>query len=169
MVIEDGLTKLANRRQFDRVLEYEWNRCKREKIPLSLLLLDIDYFKQYNDNYGHLAGDFCLQQVAQVLQNAIQRNTDLVARYGGEEFAIILPNTDIDGSIHLAEKVRQAIEALQVEHIKSAVSRYVTISIGVESLIPMEDLTPKTLIFNADQALYKAKQNGRNCIFISSQ
>lgn len=169
LVIEDGLTKLANRRQFDRVLEHEWNRCRREEIPLSLFLLDIDYFKQYNDHYGHLAGDFCLQQVAQVLQNVIQRSTDLVARYGGEEFAVILPNTDIDGSIHLAEKIRQEVEALKVDHLESGVSSYVTISIGVASLIPIEYLTPKTLVFEADQALYKAKNNGRNCIFIASR
>ncbi|OIP68376.1 MAG: hypothetical protein AUK43_16070 [Oscillatoriales cyanobacterium CG2_30_40_61] len=169
LVIEDGLTKVANRRQFDRVLDHEWNRCRREGVILSLILLDIDYFKQYNDNYGHLAGDFCLQQVAQVLQNVIQRNTDLVARYGGEEFAIILPNTDINGSMHLAEKIRQGVEALQVEHLKSEVSSYVTISIGVASLIPIEDLTPKTLVSQADQALYKAKNNGRNCIFIASR
>ncbi|HBK22287.1 MAG TPA: diguanylate cyclase, partial [Planktothrix sp. UBA10369] len=165
--IEDGLTKLANRRHFDRVLDQEWNRCRREGKSLSLFLLDIDYFKQYNDHYGHLAGDICLQQVAQVLQNVIQRNPNLVARYGGEEFAVILPNTDSNGIVHLAEKIRQAVEALQVEHLKSGVSNYVTISIGVASLIPVEVLTPKTLICNADQALYKAKNNGRNCIVIA--
>lgn len=169
LVIEDGLTKLANRRQFDRVLEHEWNRCRREGIPLCLFLLDIDYFKQYNDHYGHLAGDFCLQQVAQVLQNVIQRGTDLVARYGGEEFAVILPNTDSNGIVHLAEKIRQEVEALKVDHLESGVSSYVTISIGVASLIPIEDITPKTLVFQADQALYKAKNNGRNCIFIASK
>ena len=165
--IEDGLTKLANRRYFDRVLDQEWHRCRREGTSLSLFLLDIDYFKQYNDHYGHLAGDICLQQVAQVLQNVIQRNPNLVARYGGEEFAVILPNTDSNGIVHLAEKIRQAVEALQVEHLKSGVSNYVTISIGVASLIPVEVLTPKTLICNADQALYKAKNNGRNCIVIA--
>ncbi|SKB15225.1 putative diguanylate cyclase/phosphodiesterase (GGDEF & EAL domains) with Phytochrome (GAF) sensor [Planktothrix sp. PCC 11201] len=168
LAIEDGLTKLANRRQFDRVLEHEWNRCRREGIPLSLFLLDIDYFKQYNDHYGHLAGDFCLQQVAQVLRNVIQRNTDLVARYGGEEFAIILPNTDINGCIHLAQKVRKAVEDLEIPHLKSTVSKYITISIGVAGLIPVAGLTSEMLIFQADQALYKAKESGRNCVFIAT-
>lgn len=168
LAIEDGLTKLANRRQFDRVLEHEWNRCRREGIPLCLFLLDIDYFKQYNDHYGHLAGDFCLQQVAQVLRKVIQRNTDLVARYGGEEFAIILPNTDINGCIHLAEKVRKAVEHLEIPHLKSTVNNYITISIGVAGLIPVEGLTSEMLIFQADQALYKAKETGRNCVFIAT-
>lgn len=168
LAIEDGLTKLANRRQFDRVIEHDWNRCRREKIPLSLFLLDIDYFKQYNDHYGHLAGDFCLQQVAQVLKNVVQRDTDLVARYGGEEFAIILPNTDINGCVHLAEKVRKAVEALEIPHLKSTVSNYITISIGVAGLIPVEGLTLEMLILQADQALYKAKETGRNCVFISA-
>ncbi|VXD13107.1 sensor domain-containing diguanylate cyclase [Planktothrix paucivesiculata] len=169
LAIEDGLTKLANRRQFDRVLEHEWNRARREGIPLCLFLVDIDYFKQYNDHYGHLAGDVCLQQVAQVLQNVIQRNTDLVARYGGEEFAIILPNTDINGCVHLAEKVRKAVEDLELQHLKSQVSNYITISIGVAGLIPVESLTPEMLIVQADQALYKAKKTGRNSVFIATQ
>ncbi|MGL6138525.1 MAG: diguanylate cyclase, partial [Planktothrix sp.] len=166
--IEDGLTKLANRRQFDRVLEHEWNRARREGIPLCLFLVDIDYFKQYNDHYGHLAGDVCLQQVAEVLRNVIQRNTDLVARYGGEEFAIILPNTDINGCVHLAEKVRKAVEDLELQHLKSQVSNYITISIGVAGLIPVEGLTPQMLIVQADQALYKAKKTGRNSVFIAT-
>lgn len=168
LAIEDGLTKLANRRQFDRVLEHEWNRCRREGIPLCLFLVDIDYFKQYNDHYGHLAGDFCLQQVAQVLRNVIQRNTDLVARYGGEEFAIILLNTDINSCVNLAEKVRKAVEDLEIPHFKSRVSNYITISIGVAGLIPVESLTPEMLIVQADQSLYKAKKTGRNSVFIAT-
>ncbi|VXD20767.1 putative diguanylate cyclase/phosphodiesterase (GGDEF & EAL domains) with Phytochrome (GAF) sensor [Planktothrix serta PCC 8927] len=168
LAILDGLTGLSNRRHFDRVLYQEWNRSRREETAISLFLLDIDYFKQYNDTYGHLAGDFCLQQVAQVLRNVIQRNTDLVARYGGEEFAIILPNTNISNSVHLAEKICQQVEALQIPHLNSEVSDYVTISIGVASLIPMEHLTPQALLHSADQALYQAKQNGRNCIIIAS-
>ncbi len=168
LAIEDGLTGLSNRRHFDRVLYQEWNRSRREGTALSLFLLDIDYFKQYNDTYGHLAGDFCLQQVAQVLQNVIQRTTNLVARYGGEEFAIILPNTNISSSVHLAEKICQQVEALQIPHLNSEVNQYVTISIGVASLIPCEHLTPQTLVHSADQALYQAKKNGRNCLVIAS-
>jgi diguanylate cyclase (GGDEF)-like protein len=168
LAIQDELTGLSNRRHFDRVLYQEWNRSRREETAISLFLLDIDYFKQYNDTYGHLAGDFCLQQVAQVLRNVIQRTTDLVARYGGEEFAIILPNTNISNTVHLAEKIRQQVEALQIPHLNSSVSDYVTISVGVASLIPSEHLTPQTLVHSADQALYQAKQNGRNCIIIAS-
>lgn len=168
LVIQDGLTGLANRRHFDRVLYQEWNRLRREGSPLSLLLLDIDYFKQYNDSYGHLAGDFCLQEVAQVLQNIVQRSSDLVARYGGEEFAVILPNTQTSEAVEVAERIREQVEALQIPHRESEVSNYVTMSIGVATLIPIEHLTPQIVIHTADQALYQAKQNGRNSICIAS-
>ncbi|NJO20582.1 MAG: diguanylate cyclase, partial [Spirulinaceae cyanobacterium RM2_2_10] len=127
----DGLTQVANRRRFDEHLACEWRRLRREQQPLSVILCDVDYFKLYNDTYGHQAGDACLQQVAQVLGKMLKRPSDLVARYGGEEFAIILPNTTSAGACQVAEAVRAAIADLQIVHVKSTVSDYVTLSLGV--------------------------------------
>ncbi|MBC1240498.1 PAS domain S-box protein [Nostoc sp. 2RC] len=158
----DGLTQIANRRRFDEYLETEWHRLKREKVPLSLILLDVDFFKPYNDTYGHLAGDNCLQKVASALLDIIKRPADLVARYGGEEFAVILPNTEIQGAIHLAQAIRQAVRNLEIPHAKSGVCNYVTVSLGVVSTVPNSEMSPQDLINAADKALYIAKQEGRD-------
>lgn len=158
----DGLTGVANRRKFDESLSLEWKRSYREKIPLSLILGDIDFFKQYNDNYGHLAGDDCLQSVAQQIVKQINRPADLIARYGGEEFAILLPNTPLNGAVHVGEIVRSAILALKLIHESSMICQYVTMSLGVSALIPQSTQSYSVLIEQADQALYMAKARGRN-------
>ncbi|MDZ8183653.1 MAG: PAS domain S-box protein [Nostoc sp. ChiSLP02] len=158
----DGLTQIPNRRRFDEYLETEWHRLKREKIPLSLILFDVDFFKLYNDTYGHLAGDDCLQKVASVLLSVIKRPADLVARYGGEEFAVILPNTEIKGAIYIGQAIRQAVHDLAIPHAQSSVSDYVTVSLGVVSTVPDSEMSPQDLISAADKALYIAKQQGRD-------
>nr|WP_277875209.1 diguanylate cyclase [Anabaena sphaerica] len=163
----DGLTKIANRRCFDESLAQEWLRLKREKSPLALLLGDIDYFKYYNDYYGHQAGDECLRRVAKAMAQSCNRPADLVARYGGEEFAILLPNTDLDGAIHITKQIQQEIARIAISHQYSAASEQVTLSIGVVSMVPTNDTSPEVIIAAADQALYKAKAQGRNtyCIY----
>ncbi|GAB1543780.1 hypothetical protein NUACC21_64560 [Scytonema sp. NUACC21] len=158
----DGLTQIANRRRFDEDIEREWQRSKREQSPLSLLICDMDNFKLYNDYYGHQAGDNCLQQFAQALSKVVKRPADLVARYGGEEFTVLLPNTDITGAIRIAEKIQEAVTQLQIPHVQSSVSQFITVSIGVASLIPTQELLPEHLIAMADRALYEAKAQGRN-------
>ncbi|NEO53164.1 MAG: PAS domain S-box protein [Okeania sp. SIO3B5] len=158
----DGLTKIANRRCFDRYLEREWLRIGREKKTLSLIMCDIDFFKKYNDTYGHQKGDECLQQVAKAISKVVKRPTDLVARYGGEEFAIILPNTNLEGAIHIANIVQQEVYKLQIPHRNSPTYQQVTLSLGVSSIIPFPEATYKSLIAGADRALYQAKQKGRN-------
>ena len=163
----DGLTQIANRRRFDHYLQQEWKRHSREQEPLSLILIDIDYFKLYNDYYGHQRGDFCLVQIAQALARVMQRSMDLIARYGGEEFAAILPNTDIHHASEIAEMMIQAIASLMLEHEVSKVSNYVTLSIGVSSLIPNSDNNLEGLISQADQALYQAKKNGRDRLMVA--
>lgn len=168
LVRVDDLTQIANRRCFDEKLQIEWNRLRREQKPLSLLLCDIDYFKRYNDTYGHIAGDICLQLVAQVLKQAVQRSTDLAARYGGEEFAIILPNTDIHTASEIAEKIHVAVKKRNIAHKASALKPYVTLSIGVATLIPQTHIEPRDLIETADQALYRAKKLGRDRSFIAN-
>ncbi len=163
----DGLTGIANRRQFDRYIALEWKRCAREKHPLSLIICDLDYFKLYNDAYGHQAGDLCLMAVAQAMVKVTKRPADLVARYGGEEFAIILPNTNIWGAKYIAEQVRFQIEALKIAHVDSTINDYVTLSLGVACCIPDRHLKLATTIEAADKGLYQAKKMGRNrvCIF----
>jgi diguanylate cyclase (GGDEF)-like protein len=158
----DGLTQIANRRRFDDYLSSEWQRHQREQNPLALILIDIDYFKRYNDRYGHQGGDDCLIKVAQAIAQVPQRPTDLVARYGGEEFAAILSNTDKQGAIKVAEAIQEAIAMLAISHESSEVSAQVTLSIGVVSFVPTTDLELKTIIAHADQALYTAKDRGRN-------
>lgn len=165
---QDSLTGVANRRQFDRVIEIEWLRCLREKSPLSLIILDIDHFKNYNDAYGHLAGDICLKKITTALVEIIRRPSDLIARYGGEEFAIILPNTDETGAVKLAERLRAEIEKLNIPHKHSNVDRKVTISLGVSTVIPQLNSDVDNLIIKADQALYKAKEKGRNQVWVIS-
>lgn len=158
----DGLTQLANRRRFNEYLEIEWKRSMRAHTPLSLIMCDVDYFKFFNDCYGHLAGDECLQKVAGTLKNCARRASDLVARYGGEEFAIVLPNTPAGGAMHVAELIRQKVLELQIEHTKSLVAPYVTLSLGVASAVPERTSFFEALIDSADQALYRAKKGGRN-------
>ncbi len=159
----DGLTGIANRRYFDKVLEREWNAAKREQKFLSLILFDIDYFKKYNDTYGHLAGDDCLCQVAIAASRVIKRPRDTLARYGGEEFAVILPDTDLKGASFCAEQIRFAIENLHVIHISSQINSYVTTSLGISTINPSTKLTTsQQLIKEADLALYEAKREGRN-------
>ena len=158
----DGLTGIANRRFFEERLGYEWGRATRDARPLSLIICDIDYFKLYNDNYGHLNGDICLKKVAEALRDTLKRPGDLVARYGGEEFAVILPETDLEGASLVAEKLRAGVEALGIEHERSEASNYLTISLGVATAVPSADITASKLMDLADQALYQAKREGRN-------
>ncbi len=161
--MQDGLTDIANRRYFDQRAEREWKRVLRTGLPLSLLLIDIDHFKQYNDHYGHGAGDECLRQVAQALAHCGERPSDLVARYGGEEFVALLPETKINGARHLAERMRAAVEALAIPHARSSAASVVTLSIGVATHGPDSTKTDlRHLQECADQALYHAKHQGRN-------
>ncbi|MBD2483097.1 diguanylate cyclase domain-containing protein [Planktothrix sp. FACHB-1365] len=157
----DGLTQVANRRRFDEYLEQEWQRLQREQGSLALIMCDIDYFKQYNDYYGHPAGDSCLKQVAQAIENTLRRPADLVARYGGEEFAIILPNTNQDGAIHVAQHIQAAVLQLEIPHDKSTISQWLTLSLGVACTLPSPLTSFSVLIEAADQVLYQAKQQGR--------
>jgi len=163
----DGLTGLANRRAFDEALEREWHRTLRGGIQISLLLLDIDHFKRFNDHYGHQVGDDCLRAVAATIKRTAQRPADLVARYGGEELAVILPETDLDGAVMIAEQIRKAIVALHLPHTENAEGGgWVTASIGVATALARVGGTmrmPESLLSAADSALYKAKHDGRNC------
>ncbi len=157
----DSLTQVANRRRFDEYLLQEWGRGVRDRLPLSLVICDIDHFKSYNDHYGHQAGDRCLQEVAKTLNQYVSRSADLVTRYGGEEFAIILPNTAMEGATAVSHRLVQAVQQRGLPH-DTAPQAFVTISCGVASVLPMADYLPSDLVFTADQALYKAKAQGRN-------
>lgn len=161
LALVDGLTGIANRRHFESTIQIDWLQCAREKSPLSLLLMDIDQFKMFNDYYGHLAGDGCLQKVAKSLSNTLNRPYDLVARYGGEEFAFILPKTDLDGANYIAKTVAENIRQLGIPHLRSTAG-LVTLSIGVATTIPHHKISPDMLIAEADKVLYQAKENGRN-------
>ncbi len=158
----DGLTGIANRRQFDETFLREWRRGTRSNRPVSLVLCDVDFFKQFNDVYGHQAGDECLKEVAQALQIAAGRPGDWVMRYGGEEFAVILPETDAIGAAALAERMCEAVEGLGIPHVGSEVAGAVTISAGVASMIPRGSDKQGELVQWADAALYEAKRQGRN-------
>lgn len=166
LAVTDELTQVANRRHFNEYFQQEWDRLGREQLPLSLILCDIDYFKRYNDTYGHQAGDVCLQQVVQAICRAAQRPADLVARYGGEEFAVILPNTDELGAVRVAESIHAHLQALQIPHVASDVGDWVTLSIGITSTIPHHGCSPDILLQAADQALYQAKTQKRNTYMI---
>lgn len=160
----DGLTGIANRRQFDRVLMLEWRRLAREALPLSLIMFDIDFFKPYNDFYGHLRGDDCLRQVAGAIASSVKRAGDVAARYGGEEFAVILPNTSAEGANFVARKICDGIASLKLPHARSSIGPYVTLSCGIATAIPSGEESPDTLIHSADSALYQAKNEGKNRI-----
>ncbi len=159
---QDGLTGIANRRRFDEFVTKEWMRGARENQPLSLILIDIDHFKPYNDNYGHQGGDDCLRKVARTLASAARRSGDLVARYGGEEFVVVMPGTDAQGAANIADSLRSKIEALNLPHEYSSTADHITISLGVSTMVPTADRKVEDLIEAADQALYEAKESGRN-------
>ena len=158
----DGLTGVANRLRFDDFFRKEWRRARRTKRPISILMLDIDFFKNYNDLLGHLEGDECLKNVAKTIQSHIRADVDLVARYGGEEFVVVLPETDLKGALKVAERIRRDIEGLKIAHPGSEVSKFVTVSIGVASIVPIDNLKKEVLLNMADKALYVAKKKGRN-------
>lgn len=160
----DGLTGVANRRSGDAYLKDTWLRLRRQPQPLSVVMLDVDHFKHFNDNYGHQMGDECLIRVAETLQAQLQRSTDMVARYGGEEFILILPNTDENGAIQVAENARVAIEALDIRHDHSTARDCITVSVGCATIVPDDKSSLEELVFAADAALYKAKESGRNRI-----
>jgi diguanylate cyclase (GGDEF)-like protein len=165
LTVQDGLTGIANRRMFDSYMRKEWRRAMREQTPLSVVMLDVDFFKGYNDAYGHQQGDRCLVSVATALQQHVRRPADLAARYGGEEFVMVLPNTSADGAVILAERVREAIQALKIEHRSSPVSPFISVSLGVVTAVPGVDQSEAGLdafLEAADQGLYQAKRQGRN-------
>ena len=167
----DGLTGIANRRAFDDRLQHEWSRAGRANAPLSLILADVDYFKRYNDVYGHQGGDDCLKAVAAVFQRLAFRSADLAARYGGEEFAIILPSTDLEGALQVGERIRAEVEAMALPHAGSEAAQWVTLSVGVATLYPDAGARtglPGALVSLADQALYRAKDGGRNRVVEAS-
>jgi len=159
---KDSLTMLANRRRFNDFLDLEWRRCLRDESPLSAIMIDIDHFKLYNDTYGHIQGDTALTKVADVLKELCRRPGDLAARYGGEEFVVILSNTNCQNATTLAEKICRTVEQLSIPHSSSKVKDIVTISVGVATVVPDKEKTPKQLVVLADEQLYKAKTSGRN-------
>ncbi|BAL27270.1 diguanylate cyclase [Azoarcus sp. KH32C] len=161
----DGLTGLGNRRYLDEMLDAEWKRAGRAQCPLSVLMIDVDHFKQYNDTYGHLAGDEVLRQVAAVVQKCAGRATDLAARFGGEEFALLLPVTDLAGTVRLAEKVRNDVENLRLPHACGLDGR-ISVSIGGTCLVPHRTESSYILVDAADRALYEAKRGGRNRVVV---
>ncbi len=158
----DALTQVPNRRFFNHYLTQEWRRLSRDRGQLTLVLCDVDYFKAYNDTYGHVAGDGCLKQVAQAIRRSVNRPADLVARYGGEEFVMVLPGTDAQGAVMVVRQVQTAIAQLQIPHRSSQVNPYLTVSFGIATTYPTASVMAHTLINRADQALYEIKQQGRN-------
>ncbi|GGX08416.1 diguanylate cyclase [Undibacterium macrobrachii] len=162
MALIDGLTGIANRRRFDEQLQIDWRQCIRQEQPMSILMIDVDYFKQYNDLYGHLKGDECLVQIAKILKSVTQRPIDLVARYGGEEFVCILPNTDLKGAVKLAEQMLTKTRTQAIPQNKTNENSIVTISIGVASTIGTHGRSVDSLLEAADTQLYEAKTNGRD-------
>lgn len=162
LALRDGLTGVPNRRSLDERLELEWRRAARNHAPLSFLLADVDFFKRYNDRYGHAAGDDCLRRVASALSGSVRRGMDMLARYGGEEFAALLPETDAAGALAVAEKMRRAVQALALPHEDSEVGPMVTVSLGAATLIPEPERPCMDIIPLADARLYEAKRGGRN-------
>ncbi len=164
----DELTSLSNRRSFDKYLEQLWRQGYREQRCLCIVLCDVDFFKQYNDTYGHLAGDYCLRKVGLAFREIISRPLDLAARFGGEEFVIVLYDTDIRGGEKVAQRLQSKLKELKIEHSCSTVSEYVSISIGVVAMVPSNQVKIETLLSQADTALYEAKAKGRNQIILSN-
>ncbi|GDY26357.1 GGDEF domain-containing protein [Agarivorans sp. Toyoura001] len=165
----DSLTGLYNRAVFEQTLSLHWRLSSRANTSLSLLLIDVDFFKPYNDHYGHVAGDQCLTMVANLFTEALQREDDIVARYGGEEFVMVLPNTDTKGALQVAARVRTLLAEAQLRHEYSAAASYVTVSIGVSCLIPVAQQSTKEIVDKADKALYRAKQLGRNQAVVAAR
>lgn len=162
LIKSDGLTGLANRRHFDEYLEIEWKRALRDQSELSLLMIDVDYFKAYNDQHGHVAGDEVLRRVGESLRGSCTRATDLAARYGGEEFAVIMPGTAAGGARLQAEKIRRAVEALGIPHNLPQPGSPISVSIGIATVRPSPERDPLSLVIKADEGLYLAKHSGRN-------
>jgi len=162
LAFKDGLTSINNRRSYDDRLQIEWTRGQRALEPLSLMMIDVDHFKLYNDTYGHALGDECLKQIAQTLQQCTSRATDFVARYGGEEFVILLPNTNLEGGLQLAERIRQAVHQRNIEHRSSPVADCVTLSIGLVTRKPGLEMEMSQFKEAADKMLYQAKHDGRD-------
>ena len=162
----DGLTGVANRRHFNERIDQEWKRAMRHGLPLSLIMLDVDFFKKFNDELGHLLGDDCLKRLASALDEMCRRSTDLFARYGGEEFVALLPDTSLEEASSLAESMRARVEGLQLRHPASGASNYVTISLGVACLTPVQGMPSVEVIHAADKALYHAKEQGRNRVAV---
>lgn len=158
----DGLTGLLNRRSFDSALDREWRRSLRTQQNISVIMIDVDFFKQFNDTYGHAAGDECLKQVAKAAEGALQRPADLVARYGGEEFVALLPDTALEGAVAVAEEIRTSVAALQIPHSSSEVASYITVSAGFATTAATKSPNPSDLVEVADAELYAAKKAGRN-------
>jgi diguanylate cyclase (GGDEF)-like protein len=166
--ISDALTNLGNRRHFENVLDQEWLRAKRLEAPISLILLDIDFFKPYNDNYGHQAGDECLRLVAEAIGGFARRPEDTAARYGGEEFVLLLPGAELAQAAAIAEACRGSVESMVIRHGHSKVSNVVTVSAGVATMAPDSDTSRRDLVEAADKALYRAKSEGRNRVVPAS-
>lgn len=164
---KDGLTGVANRRMFDSILDLEWTNSRRNNQPLALIMFDIDYFKQYNDHYGHIQGDDCLKHVGKTLGMAATRSRDFLARFGGEEFVLVLPDTDEKAALKIAERSRNLIFKEQIPHEKSLVSQILTVSIGVGAIVPTLQDEPRRFVEEVDKRLYQAKQRGRNCLVAS--
>ncbi len=162
LTLTDALTGIANRRSFNDAIENEWRRCARSSTPLSVIMIDIDHFKLYNDAYGHQAGDACLQQVADTMLQCAGRTPDLLARYGGEEFVILLPQVDAAGAATVAERILASVRALAIPHRMSSAGDTVTVSLGVATLMPDQGADHEALVRCADNALYRAKKDGRN-------
>jgi diguanylate cyclase (GGDEF)-like protein len=162
----DALTQVANRRTFNERFQEEWNRCRRDASAMSLILCDVDYFKKYNDYYGHQVGDSCLKKIAAILKENCQRASDLVARYGGEEFALILGGIALEDATHLGEKIRAQVQESKIPHRANPNGDYVTLSLGVASVIPDETQKNTDLISQADIALYEAKLSGRDRVVV---
>jgi diguanylate cyclase (GGDEF)-like protein len=166
--LTDALTGIPNRHRFDQVLEEEWARHERAGLPLSIALVDADFFKAFNDEYGHLVGDECLRMVAKVIQSSVRRPGDFCARFGGEEFVIVLPNTDEAGAVRTAEMIRDRMRELRIAHARSAVGPHVTVSIGISTTIPTRDASYQDLLNDADMAMYRAKASGRDRIVLAA-